>query len=158
MPRRYRPPKRKIDPDVRYNSVQVQSFINRVMKNGKKSTATRLMYNAFDQIERDLKKNPLEVFQQALKNVSPVMEVKPRRVGGATYQVPMEVSSDRQFALATRWILAAAKARSGRTFSEKLAGELMDAYNNTGPSIKRRDETHKMAEANRAFSHYRVGR
>ena len=158
MPRRYRPPKRKIDPDVRYNSVQVQSFINRVMKNGKKSTATRLMYNAFDQIEKDLKKNPLEVFQQALKNVSPVMEVKPRRVGGATYQVPMEVSSDRQFALATRWILAAAKARSGRTFSEKLAGELMDAYNNTGPSIKRRDETHKMAEANRAFSHYRVGR
>lgn len=158
MPRRYRPPKRKIDPDVRYNSVQVQSFINRVMKNGKKSTATRLMYNAFDQIERDLKKNPLEVFQQALKNVSPVMEVKPRRVGGATYQVPMEVSSDRQFALATRWIIAAAKARSGRTFSEKLAGELMDAYNNTGPSIKRRDETHKMAEANRAFSHYRVGR
>ncbi len=158
MPRRYRPPKRKIDPDVRYNSVQVQSFINRVMKNGKKSTATRLMYNAFDQIEKDLKKNPLEVFQQALKNVSPVMEVKPRRVGGATYQVPMEVSSDRQFALATRWILAAARARSGRTFSEKLAGELMDAYNNTGPSIKRRDETHKMAEANRAFSHYRVGR
>ena len=158
MPRRYRPPKRKIDPDVRYNSVQVQSFINRVMKNGKKSTATRLMYNAFDQIEKDLKKNPLEVFQQALKIVSPVMEVKPRRVGGATYQVPMEVSSDRQFALTTRWILAAARARSGRTFSEKLAGELMDAYNNTGPSIKRRDETHKMAEANRAFSHYRVGR
>ena len=158
MPRRYRPPKRKIDPDVRYNSVQVQSFINRVMKNGKKSTATRLMYNAFDQIEKDLKKNPLEVFQQALKNVSPVMEVKPRRVGGATYQVPMEVSSDRQFALATRWILAAARARSGRSFSEKLAGELMDAYNNTGPSIKKRDETHKMAEANRAFSHYRIGR
>jgi small subunit ribosomal protein S7 len=158
MPRRYRPPKRKIDPDVRYNSVQVQSFINRVMKNGKKSTATRLLYDAFDQIEKDLKKNPLEVFQQALKNVSPVMEVKPRRVGGATYQVPMEVSSDRQFALATRWILAAARTRSGRSFSEKLAGELMDAYNNTGPSIKRRDETHKMAEANRAFSHYRVGR
>ena len=158
MPRRYRPPKRKIDPDVRYNSVQVQSFINRVMKNGKKSTATRLMYNAFDQIEKDLKKNPLEVFQQALKNVSPVMEVKPRRVGGATYQVPMEVSSARQFALATRWILAAARARSGRSFSEKLAGELMDAYNNTGPSIKKRDETHKMAEANRAFSHYRIGR
>lgn len=158
MPRRYRPPKRKIDPDVRYNSVQVQSFINRVMKNGKKSTATRLLYNAFDLIEKDLKKDPLEVFQQALKNVSPVMEVKPRRVGGATYQVPMEVSSERQFALATRWILAAARARSGRSFSEKLAGELMDAYNNTGPSIKKRDETHKMAEANRAFSHYRIGR
>jgi small subunit ribosomal protein S7 len=158
MPRRYRPPKRKIEPDVRYNNVQVQSFINRVMKNGKKSTATRLMYNAFDLIEKDLKKDPLEVFQQALKNVSPVMEVKPRRVGGATYQVPMEVTSDRQFALATRWILAAARTRSGRSFSEKLAGELMDAYNNTGPSIKKRDETHKMAEANRAFSHYRIGR
>ena len=158
MPRRYRPPKRKIDPDVRYNSVQVQSFINRVMKNGKKSTATRLLYDAFDLIENNLKKDPLEVFQQALKNVSPVMEVKPRRVGGATYQVPMEVSSARQFALATRWILAAARARSGRSFSEKLAGELMDAYNNTGPSIKKRDETHKMAEANRAFSHYRIGR
>ncbi|MCJ7536814.1 MAG: 30S ribosomal protein S7 [Anaerolineales bacterium] len=158
MPRRYRPPKRKIEPDVRYNSVQVQSFINRVMKNGKKSTATRVTYNAFELIEKDLKKDPLEVFQQALKNVSPVMEVKPRRVGGATYQVPMEVSSDRQFALATRWILAATRDRSGRSFSEKLAGELMDAYNNTGSSIRKRDETHKMAEANRAFSHYRIGR
>jgi len=158
MPRRYRPPKRKIEPDVRYHSVQVQSFINRVMKNGKKSTATRLTYDALDLIEKDLKKDPLDVFQQALKNVSPVMEVKPRRVGGATYQVPMEVSADRQFALATRWILAAARARSGRSFSEKLAGELMDAYNNTGSSIRKRDETHKMAEANRAFSHYRIGR
>ena len=158
MPRRYRPEKRKIDPDVRYNSVQVQSFINRVMKNGKKSTATRLTYDAFDLIEKNLKKDPLEVFQQALKNVSPVMEVKPRRVGGATYQVPMEVSPERQFALATRWILGAARDRSGRSFSEKLAGELMDAYNNTGPSIRKRDETHKMAEANRAFSHYRIGR
>jgi len=158
MPRRYRPQKRKIEPDVRYNSVQVQSFINRVMKRGKKSTATRLVYDTFDLIEKQSKKEPLEVFQQALKNVSPVMEVKPRRVGGATYQVPMEVSVDRQFALATRWILAAARARSGRSFSEKLAGELMDAYNTTGSSIRKRDETHKMAEANRAFSHYRIGR
>jgi small subunit ribosomal protein S7 len=147
-----------IAPDVRYNSVQVQSFINRVMKRGKKSVATRLMYDTFDLIETQSKKDPLEVFQQAMKNVSPMMEVKPRRVGGATYQVPMEVDSDRQFALATRWILAAAKARSGRSFSEKLAGELMDAYNNTGSSIRKRDETHKMAEANRAFSHYRIGR
>jgi small subunit ribosomal protein S7 len=158
MPRRYRPEKRKIDPDVRYNNVQVQSFINRVMKRGKKSTATRLVYDTFDLIEKQSKKAPLEVFQQALKNVSPVMEVKPRRVGGATYQVPMEVSVDRQFALATRWILAAARARSGRSFSEKLAGELMDAYNNTGSSIRKKDETHKMAESNRAFSHYRIGR
>ena len=158
MPRRYRPEKRKIKPDVRYNNVQLQSFINRVMKRGKKSTATRLVYDTFDLLEKQSKKAPLEVFQQALKNVSPVMEVKPRRVGGATYQVPMEVSVDRQFALATRWILAAAKARSGRSFSEKLAGELMDAYNNTGSSIRKRDETHKMAESNRAFSHYRIGR
>jgi small subunit ribosomal protein S7 len=158
MPRRFRPQKRVIEPDVRYNSVQVQSFINRVMKRGKKSTATRLMYDTFDLIEKQSKKNPLEVFQQALKNVSPVMEVKPRRVGGATYQVPMEVTTERQFALATRWILAAARSRSGRSFSEKLAGELMDAFNNTGSSVKKRDETHKMAEANRAFSHYRIGR
>jgi len=158
MPRRSRPQKREIAPDVRYNSVQVQSFINRVMKRGKKSVATRLMYDTFDLIEKQSKKDPLEVFRQAMKNVSPMMEVKPRRVGGATYQVPIEVDADRQFALATRWILASAKARSGRSFSERLAGELMDAYNNTGPAIRKRDETHKMAEANRAFSHYRIGR
>jgi small subunit ribosomal protein S7 len=158
MPRRYRPQKRVIAPDVRYNSVQVQSFINRLMKRGKKSVATRLMYDTFDLIEKQTKSDPLEVFQQAMKNVSPMMEVKPRRVGGATYQVPMEVDADRQFALATRWILASAKARSGRSFSEKLAGELMDAFNNTGSSIRKRDETHKMAESNRAFSHYRIGR
>jgi small subunit ribosomal protein S7 len=158
MPRRSRPQKRKIAPDVRYNSVQVQSFINRVMKRGKKSVATRLMYDTFDLIEKQSKKDPLEVFRQAMKNVSPMMEVKPRRVGGATYQVPMEVDADRQFALATRWILASAKARSGRSFSERLAGELMDAFNNTGTAIRKRDDTHKMAEANRAFSHYRIGR
>ena len=158
MPRRSRPQKREIFPDVRYNSVQVQSFINRVMKRGKKSVATRLMYDTFDLIEKQSKKDPLEVFRQAMKNVSPMMEVKPRRVGGATYQVPMEVDADRQFALATRWILASAKARSGRSFSERLAGELMDAFNNTGAAMKKRDETHKMAEANRAFSHYRIGR
>jgi small subunit ribosomal protein S7 len=158
MPRRYRPQKREIPPDVRYHSVQVQSFINRVMKRGKKSTATRLVYDTFDLIEEQLKKEPLEVFEQAIKNVSPMMEVKPRRVGGATYQIPMEVSPDRQFALATRWILTSAKARSGRSFSEKLASELMDAFNNTGSAIKKRDETHRMAEANRAFSHYRIGR
>ena len=158
MPRRSRPQKREIAPDIRYNSVQVQSFINRVMKRGKKSVATRLMYDTFDLIEKQSKKDPLEVFRQAMKNVSPMMEVKPRRVGGATYQVPMEVDVDRQFALATRWILASAKARSGKSFSERLAGELMDAFNNTGSAIRKRDETHKMAEANRAFSHYRIGR
>lgn len=155
MPRRYRPERREVEPDVRYSSVQVQSFINRVMKRGKKSVATSLVYAALDLIQERAKKEPLEVFEQALKNVSPVMEVRPRRVGGATYQVPMEVPPHRRFALATRWILAAARARSGRSFSEKLAAELMDAANNTGSAIRRREETHRMAEANRAFSHYR---
>ena len=156
MPRRYRPEKREINPDVRYNSVQVQSFINRVMKNGKKSVATTLVYDAMDLLGDRTNKNPLEIFEQAINNVSPVMEVKPRRVGGATYQVPMEVPPHRQFALATRWILAAARARSGRSFTEKLADELMDAANNAGSAIRRREETHRMAEANRAFSHYRI--
>jgi small subunit ribosomal protein S7 len=156
MPRRYRPEKRKADPDVRYNSTEVQSFINRVMERGKKSTATRLVYDAFDLIEERTSKNPLEVFQSALKNVSPVMEVRPRRVGGATYQVPMEVAPHRQFALATRWLLGAARARRGTSFSEKLAAELMDAANNQGPAVRKREETHRMAEANRAFSHYRI--
>lgn len=156
MSRRNRPEKPETQPDPRYNSVQLQSFINRVMKRGKKSTATTLVYDAFDLIEQRAKRNGLEVFEQALKNVSPVVEVKPRRVGGATYQVPMEVPPYRRFALATRWLLAAARSRSGKSFSEKLAGELMDAANNTGSAIRKREETHKMAEANRAFSHYRV--
>ena len=155
MPRRYRPERRAISPDVRYNSVQVQSFINRVMERGKKSLAATLVYDSFDLIKERTKKDALEVFEQAIKNVSPVMEVKPRRVGGATYQVPMEVPSHRRFALATRWILAAARGRSGKSFPEKLAAELMDAANNTGSAIRRREETHRMAEANRAFSHYR---
>jgi len=156
MARRNRPEKQEILPDVRYNSVHVQSFINRVMRNGKKSVATRLVYDAFDMMEERAKRPGIELFEQALKNVSPAMEVKPRRVGGATYQVPMEVPSYRRFALATRWILAAARARSGKSFSEKLAAELLDASNNTGSAIRKREETHKMAEANRAFSHYRV--
>ncbi len=156
MSRRNRPEKPEIQPDPRYNSVQLQSFINRVMKRGKKSTATTLVYDAFELIEQRSKRNGLEVFEQALKNVSPVVEVKPRRVGGATYQVPMEVPPYRRFALATRWLLAAARSRSGKSFAEKLAGELMDAANNTGSAIRKREETHKMAEANRAFSHYRV--
>lgn len=156
MPRRNRPEKREIPPDIKYNSVQVQVFINYVMKNGKKSLATRLVYDAFDIAESKTHKPGLEVFEDAIKNVSPVMEVKPRRVGGATYQVPMEVSPSRRFALASRWILAAARARSGRNFSENLAAELIDAANNTGSAIRKRDETHKMAEANRAFSHYRI--
>jgi small subunit ribosomal protein S7 len=156
MPRRYRPEPREVQPDVRYQSTQVEAFINRVMERGKKSVAARLVYDAFDMIEDRTKKRPLEIFEQALRNVAPVMEVKPRRVGGATYQVPMEVSPDRRFTLASRWILAAARARSGKSFAEKLAAELMDAANNTGSAIRRREETHKMAEANRAFSHYRI--
>lgn len=156
MPRRNRPEKREVPPDVRYNSVEVQSFINRIMKDGKKSTAARAIYTAFDIIEDRTKKPGLEVFLQALKNVSPVMEVRPRRVGGATYQVPMEVPTERQFALATRWLIGAARARGGRSFAEKMAGELMDAANNTGPAVRKREEAHRMAEANRAFSHYRV--
>jgi small subunit ribosomal protein S7 len=156
MSRRAKPEQRVILPDVRYNNVQVQTFINSVMRNGKKSLAARLVYDALDLIEERAKRNGLEVFEQAIKNVSPQMEVKPRRVGGATYQIPMEVPATRRFALATRWILQAADARSGRNFSEKLAGEIMDASNNAGAAIRKRDETHKMAEANRAFSHYRV--
>jgi small subunit ribosomal protein S7 len=156
MSRRYKPEKFAINPDVRYNSVNVQSFINRVMRNGKKSVAASEVYAAMDMIQARSKRNPLEVFDQAFKNVSPVMEVKPRRVGGATYQVPMEVPAHRRFALASRWIIQAAKDRSGKTFAEKLAGELLDAANNTGAAIRKREETHKMAEANRAFSHYRL--
>jgi small subunit ribosomal protein S7 len=156
MARRNRPENPEILPDVRYNSVHVQSFINRVMRSGKKSVAARIVYDAFDLIEERSKKNPLEVFEQAFKNVSPVMEVKPRRVGGATYQVPMEVPPHRRFALATRWIMQASNSRSGKSFAEKLAGELLDAANNTGSAIRKREETHKMAEANRAFSHYRA--
>jgi len=156
MSRRYKPEKFDISPDVRYNSVNVQSFINRVMRSGKKSVAATLIYNAMDIIQERTKRNPLEVFDQAFKNVSPVMEVKPRRVGGATYQVPMEVPAQRRFALASRWIIQAAKDRSGKTFSEKLAAELIDAANSAGSAIRKREETHKMAEANRAFSHYRL--
>lgn len=156
MSRRYKPEKFDIPPDVRYNSVNVQSFINRVMRRGKKSVAATLIYNAMDIIQERTKRSSLEIFDQAFKNVSPVMEVKPRRVGGATYQVPMEVPPQRRFALASRWIIQAAKDRSGKTFSEKLAAELIDAANNTGSAIRKREETHKMAEANRAFSHYRL--
>lgn len=156
MARRNKPERFEIPPDVRYGSVEVQSFINRVMRRGKKSLASRLVYNAFDMIQEKTKRDAMEVFEAAIKNVAPVMEVKPRRVGGATYQVPMEVPPYRRFALASRWIITAAKARNGKTFSEKLAAELMDAANNTGSAVRKREETHKMAEANRAFSHYRV--
>jgi len=154
--RRAKPEKREILPDIRYNSVHVQTMVQHVLKRGKKSTATGLIYSAMDLIKERTEKNPLDVFEGALKNVSPVMEVRPRRVGGATYQVPMEVSTDRRVTLAFRWILSAARERSGKSFPEKLAGELIDAFNETGAAIRKRHQTHKMAEANRAFSHYRV--
>ncbi len=156
MSRRSKPEPREVLPDARYSNVHVQMFINRVIKNGKKSLAASLVYDALALVEERTKKPAMEIFDLAIKNVSPMMEVKPRRVGGATYQVPMEVAPGRRFALATRWILQAARERGGRSFPEKLAGEFMDAANNAGAAIRRREETHKMAEANRAFSHYRV--
>jgi len=154
--RRAKPEKRELLPDVRFNSINIQTMIQHVLKSGKKSVAIGLVYDAMDLIKERTEKNPMEVFDAALKNVGPVMEVRPRRVGGATYQVPMEVSADRRTTLAIRWILSSARDRSGKSFADKLASELIDASNDTGASIRKRDETHKMAEANRAFSHYRI--
>lgn len=155
MPRRYIPTKHAPAADIRFSSATVQLFINRMMHKGKKSTATRIMYDAMALAGERAKKEPLEVLEAALKNVGPLIEVKPRRVGGATYQVPVEVSPDRRLSLAMRWIIASSRSRAGKSMSEKLAGELLDASNNTGTAIKKREETHKMAEANRAFAHYR---
>ena len=155
MPRRYRPPKREIKPDVKYNNEMVAKFINKLMRGGKKSLAARILYNSFDIIEEKMKKSPLEVFEQALNNAAPVLEVKPRRVGGATYQIPMEVPSGRRISLAVRWLLQSARNRPGKSMAEKLASELMDAAQGTGAAIKKKDDTHRMAEANKAFAHYR---
>jgi len=154
--RRAKPAPRQILPDIRYHSVNLSILMQHVLKRGKKSTATGLIYDAMDLIKERTQKNPLEIFDSALKNVSPAMEVRPRRVGGATYQVPMEVSSGRRTTLAIRWILTAARERAGKSFPDKLASELIDASNDAGAAIRKRDETHKMAEANRAFSHYRI--
>ena len=155
MPRRNRPPKRKIAPDIKYNSVLVSQFINKLMQQGKKSTAQRIYYDALDLIEERAKRPGLDVFEQAVKNATPILEVKPRRVGGATYQVPVEVRVDRRLSLAIRWLVASTRNRSGRSMAEKLASELMDAASNTGTTVKKREDTHRMAEANRAFAHYR---
>src|SRR5512136_1384910 len=149
MSRRSRASTRIVPPDPRYNNVHVEAFVNRMMHGGKKSVATGVLYKAFALVEARSKRKAIEVFEEALKNVSPVLEVKPRRVGGATYQVPMEVPEDRSMALAMRWLLAAARNRPGKSMPEKLAAELMDATQNQGAAIKRREETHKMAEANR---------
>lgn len=152
--RRSKPTKRKIEPDVRYNSTLVTGMINRLMKRGKKSISISILYDALDLIEERTKRPALEVFEEAIRNATPTIEVKPRRVGGATYQVPVEVRSSRRIALAMRWLLGAAEARPGKSMAEKLAGELMDAASNTGAAIKKREDTHRMADANRAFAHY----
>ncbi len=155
MPRRSRPPKRVIAPDIRYNNVEVQKFINRMMLGGKKSVARRVFYEAMDTVEARMNKPALEVFQAALRNVMPPVEVKPRRVGGATYQIPVEVPRHRQLSLAIRWLLEAVHKRGGRSTAEKLSAELMDAANGVGAAAKRREDVLKMAEANRAFAHLR---
>jgi small subunit ribosomal protein S7 len=155
MSRRSVPPKRETAPDARYNSAVVAQFINRMMHCGKRSTATRVMYDALELVEARAKRAAMEVFDQALRNAAPQVEVKPRRVGGATYQIPMEVPAPRRMALAMRWLIQAARQRAGKSMAEKLAGELLDAANNQGNAIRKREEVHKNAEANRAFASYR---
>jgi small subunit ribosomal protein S7 len=155
MPRRARVIRRDIPPDPRYNSRTVSAFINKVMYSGKKSLAERIVYRALDQIETQTRRDPLDTFEQALRNATPMVEVKPRRVGGATYQVPVDIRAERRGSLAIRWLLRSARARRGRSFAERLAAELLDAANSQGATIKRKEDTHRMAEANRAFVHYR---
>ena len=154
MPRRGKIVRRVQLPDARFNSVLIQQFINKVMQRGKKSVAERTVYQALELAADRLKKTPMEVFEVAIRNAGPAIEVKPKRVGGATYQVPVEVKSDRRQALAMRWLLISARGRSGKPMFERLATELMDAFNNTGSTIKRKEDVQRMAEANRAFSHY----
>jgi len=155
MSRRNRAPRRQIPPDAKYGSVLLGRFINRVMTRGKKSVAERVVYDSLALIEERMKRSPLEVFEQAIQNATPVLEVKPRRVGGATYQVPVEIEGDRRLSLAIRWIVQNARKRSGKSMAEKLAGELMDTAQGVGNTVKKKEDTHKMAEANRAFAHYR---
>ncbi len=154
MPRRGTVVKRIPAPDARFNSVAVQQFINKVMQRGKKSTAEKIVYQALEMAADRLKKTPMEVFETAIRNAGPAIEVRPKRVGGATYQVPVEVKSDRRQSLAMRWLLISARGRSGKPMHERLAAEIMDAFNNTGSTIKRKEDVQRMAEANRAFSHY----
>ena len=156
MPRRGNIAKIEVLPDPIYNSVVLAKFINQVMLDGKKGVAENIVYGAFDIIKEKTGEDPMDVFNTAMKNVMPVLEVKARRVGGANYQVPIEVRADRRQALAIRWLVMFARKRGGKTMEEKLAGELMDAANNTGAAVKKREDTHKMAEANRAFAHYRL--
>ncbi|MCS7281061.1 MAG: 30S ribosomal protein S7 [Desulfobacterota bacterium] len=155
MPRRGHVKRREVPPDAKYGDPLVQKLINCVMWDGKKTIATRIVYEAFDIIQKKMKENPLKIFHKAVENVKPELEVKPRRVGGATYQVPVEVRPERQISLSIRWLIKYARERSERTMKEKLAAEIMDAYNNKGGAIKKKEDTHKMAEANKAFAHYR---
>ncbi len=154
MARRKRFKRREVEPDPLYNNETVAKFINYIMRKGKKTVARKIVYGAFDILKEKTKKEPLEVFDKAMSNASPEVEVRPRRVGGATYQVPMEVRGDRKITLAMRWIIQAAKSKKGKPMKEKLAEELINAANNTGWAVKKRDDTHRMAEANRAFAHF----
>lgn len=153
--RRKTPEKRHVRPDAKYGNTNITMFVNRMMYGGKKSTAFKIIYTAFDIIEDRMGTDPVEVFENALNNVRPAIEVKPRRVGGSTYQVPTEVKPSRGIALAMRWLIANSRKRSGRSMAAKLAAELMDAAQGQGTSVKKKDEVHKMAEANRAFAHFR---
>ena len=155
MPRRTKATKREILPDPRYRNVTVAKLINRIMSRGKKNTAERIVYEALNIVAKEAKGDPVEAVEQAIRNITPALEVKPRRVGGATYQVPVEVRPGRGLSLAIRWLIKAAKDRSGKSMAEKLAAEIMDAAQKQGASIKKREDTHRMAEANRAFVHYR---
>jgi len=155
VPRKGPAPKRQILPDPRHNSKVLARFINKIMLRGKKSLAERIAYHALDIVAEKTGRDPMDIFSQALSNAMPLVEVRPRRVGGATYQVPMEVRPDRRQAMAMRWLIGFARSRAGHSMEEKLAGELMDAANNQGATIKKREDTHKMAEANKAFAHYR---
>ena len=155
MRRRNRPERRHTPADPKFNSLPVQQAINKIMLNGKKGTAERIMYDALARVEERLRQDPLEAFNQALRNITPQMEVKPRRVGGATYQVPIEIRAERRNSLAIRWLVGSARSRRGKAMSDRLAEEILDAFNNTGTAVKRREDTHRMAEANRAFAHYR---
>ena len=156
MPRRREIQKRQVTPDAKHGSALVAKFVNSLMKKGKKSTAESILYGAFDIIEKRAKDQPLAVFEKAIDNVKPIIEVRSRRVGGATYQVPTEVAPGRRQALAFRWIIGNSMSRAEKTMREKLAGELMDAAQNRGASVKKREDVHKMAEANKAFAHYRL--
>jgi len=155
MPRRREVPKRDVLPDPKYNSKLVAKFMNNVMRCGKKSLAEQIFYGALDIIEQRSKQDPLEVFHKAMDNVRPVVEVKSRRVGGATYQVPVEIRPERRLSLSIRWLVGYARERGEKTMMQKLSAELLDAYNNRGVTIKKKEDTHKMAEANKAFAHYR---